>query len=178
MLRIMLIVIGVLLAVVAGVMIYATTKPDSFRVARTTIIKAPADKIYPLVVEPRRHVEWSPWEKKDPDMKRTYSGAPRGKGAVYEWDGNNNIGKGRMEVLEATAPTKVVFDMLFIAPFSAHNTAEITLAPQSGSTAATWVIYGPMPYMSKLMSVFMSFDAMIGKEFETGLANLKALTEK
>jgi hypothetical protein len=167
----------ILTVAIAGVLLYAATKPDSFRVQRSAIIKAPAEKIFVLVNDLRSHMAWSPWEKKDPAMKRVHSGAASGKGAVYEWDGNKDIGAGRMEIADSSPPSKVVFKMDFIRPFEAHNIGEITLEPSGDATHVTWAIYGPSPYISKLMSVFFSFDNMIGKEFEAGLANLKAMTE-
>ena len=172
------IVIAVLLV---AALAYAATKPDTFRVQRSTSIKASPEKIFPLVNDLRSHGVWSPWEKKDPAMKRTYSGAASGKGAVYEWDGNKNIGKGRMEITE-TSPSKVVFKMDFLKPFEAHHTAEITMAPQgdatNASTNVTWAIYGTNLFLSKVMSLVFNMDKMIGREFETGLANLKTITEK
>ena len=167
----------VLVVVIAGILIYAATKPDSFRVQRSASIKAPG-KIFALINDLHGHAAWSPWEKKDPAMKRTHSGAATGKGAVYEWDGNKDIGAGRMEIADTSPPTKVVMKLDFIRPFEAHNIAEFTLEPKGDSTHVTWAIYGPSPYMSKVMSIFFSFDSLIGKEFETGLANLKAVTEQ
>ena len=177
MLEIVAIVVVVLVVLIAGVVGFAATRPDSFRVQRTTSIKAPAERIFPLVRDLRSHGLWSPWEKKDPAMQRTYSGAPSGEGAVYEWDGNKNIGKGRMEIARASPPSKVTFDMHFIKPFEAHNTAEFTLDANGDSTNVTWAIYGPSPLLSKVMSLFCNFDRMIGREFETGLANLKTIAE-
>ena len=170
---------AVILAVgIAGLLFYAATKPDSFRVQRSAIIKAPAEKIFALVNDLRSHMAWSPWEKEDPAMKRTHSGATSGKGAIYEWDGNKDIGAGRMEIADSSPPSKVVLKMDFLRPFEAHNIAEITLEPSGDATHVTWAIYGPSPYISKLMSVFFSFDNMIGKEFEAGLTNLKTMTEQ
>jgi Polyketide cyclase / dehydrase and lipid transport len=176
-------VVIVVLVVVA--LAYAATKPDTFRVQRSTSINAPPEKILPLVKDLRSHGTWSPWEKKDPAMKRTYSGAASGKGAVYEWDGNKNIGKGRMEITDAS-PSKVVFKMDFLKPFEAHNMAEITMTPQGESanagtnvsTNVTWAIYGPNLFLGKVMGLVCNMDKMIGREFETGLANLKTLSEK
>ena len=111
-------------------------------------------------------------------MKRTYSGAASGRGAVYAWDGNKNVGSGRMEILEASAPSKVVIKLDFIKPFEGHNTAEFTMLPQGDATNLTWVMHGPTPFMMKVMHVFINMDRMIGKDFEAGLANLKRLTEK
>lgn len=174
--KIALVVVALIVVAIAGILVYAATKPDSFRVARATSIKAPPEKIVPRLVDLRRHGEWSPWEHKDPQMKRTYSGAPSGKGAVYEWAGNKDIGSGRMEILEV-APTRIVYKLDFLTPFEAHNTAELVLVPQGENTAVTWVIYGPAPYLARIMHTFFNVDRMIGNEFETGLANLKKLSE-
>ncbi len=175
----MLKTIAIIVAVlIAAVLIFAATRPDSFRVQRTASIKAPPEEIFPLVNDLHNHGAWSPWEKKDPVMQRRHSGAPSGKGAIYEWNGNKEIGQGRMEITESTPPTKVVFAMHFIKPFEAHNTAELVLEPQGDATNVTWAIYGPMPFISKVFSLFCSMDKMIGKEFEAGLTSLKAITEK
>ena len=168
---------GVLVVAVAGLLIVAATKPDSFRVQRSASIKAPPEKIFAQINNLRAHGAWSPWERKDPGMKRTFSGPEAGKGATYEWDGNKEIGQGRMEIAEVVAPSKLTMKLDFIRPFEAHNIAEFVLQPAGDSTTVTWAIYGPSPYISKVMTMFFDMDRMIGKEFETGLANLKALTE-
>jgi uncharacterized protein YndB with AHSA1/START domain len=178
MLEIIAIIAIVIVVLLVVALAYAATKPDTFRVQRSTSIKAPPEKIFPLVNDLHSHDAWSPWDKKDPAMKRTYSGAANGKGAVYEWDGNRNIGKGRMEITDTSPPSRVIFKLDFIKPFEGHNVAEITLEPKGGSTNVTWAIYGPSPYFSKVMSLICNMDKMIGREFETGLANLKTLTEK
>jgi hypothetical protein len=121
---------------------------------------------------------WSPYEHKDPAMKRTYSGAARGSGAVYAWEGDKNVGSGRMEILEASAPSKIVIKLDFFSPFEAHNTAEFTMLPQDDATRVTWRMHGPAPFMARIMHVFINIDKMVGKDFEVGLANLKRLAEK
>lgn len=172
-----IIAIAILVAVVA-ILIYATTKPDNFRVERTSTIKAAPEKVFALIDDFHRWPTWSPYEKKDPDMKRAHSGAASGKGAIYEWDGDKNVGKGRMEVTESASPSRIVIKLDFLAPFEAHNTAEFTLQVQGDSTQVTWAMYGPANYVSKLMSVFFSMDKMVGDDFAIGLANLKAAAEK
>jgi len=111
-------------------------------------------------------------------MKRSFSGAERGTGAVYAWEGNKNVGSGRMEILDASTPSKIIIKLDFFKPFEGHNTAEFTMLPQGDATSVNWVMHGPAPFMSKVMQVFMNIDKMIGKDFEAGLANLKRLTEK
>ena len=174
-----IIIIAVVLAVaIAVILILAATKPDTFRIERSATINAPADRIFAVLSDFHQWKGWSPWEKKDPELKRNFSGAERGKGAVYGWEGDKNVGTGRMEILEATAPSKLVIKLDFFTPFEAHNTAEFTMLPQGHATDIRWVMHGPAPFMSKVMQVFMNFDKMVGKDFETGLANLKKLTEK
>jgi hypothetical protein len=97
---------------------------------------------------------------------------------VYEWDGDKNVGKGRMEITESSPTSKIVIQLDFFKPFEAHNIAEFTLEPQGDSTKVTWAMHGPAPFISKLMQVFINFDNMIGKDFEAGLINLKAVAEK
>ena len=172
--RILLVVVVLIGALLA----YAATRPDSFRVERATVIKAPPAKVFALIDDFRQWAGWSPWEKLDPAMKRTHSGAASGKGAVYAWEGNGDVGAGRMEILETTAPSRVLIRLDFMKPFEATNTAEYTIQPEGDATRVTWAMYGPAPFMSKLMQVFVSMDKMIGKDFEQGLANLKALAER
>ena len=176
--KISLYVLVPLIVVVAGILIYASTKPDTMHYQRSASIKAPPEKIFPLINDFHRWGTWSPYETKDPAMKRIFSGQPEGKGSVYEWDGDKNVGKGRMEITEVSAPSKVTIKLDFIKPFEGHNIAEFTLEPKGDSTNVTWAMRGPCPFIGKVMSVFIDMDRMIGKDFETGLANLKALTEK
>jgi hypothetical protein len=173
-------IIAVVLAIaIAVVLILAATKPDTFSVQRAAAVKAPPEKIFPLINDFHQWGTWSPWEGKDPAMKRTYSGTASGRGAVYAWDGNKNVGSGRMEILDASSPSKIVIKLDFLKPFEAHNTAEFTMLPQGdGTTNISWVMHGPAPFMSKMMQVFMNIDKMVGKDFEIGLSNLKKLTEK
>ena len=111
-------------------------------------------------------------------MKKIHSGASQGKGAVLEWDGNKEVGTGRMKVLGSLPASKIMIQLDFFKPFEAHNTAEFTLTPRSGSTTqVTWAMYGPQPYMMKIMGIFCDPDKMVGKDFEAGLANLKTLAE-
>jgi hypothetical protein len=152
--------------------------PASFTVTRSIDIRAPADRLYPHIADFHAWAAWSPYEKKDPAMRKTYSGAPSGVGAVYEWDGNRNVGQGRMELLEATAPSKVKVDLRFMKPFVAHNTAEFTLEPRGQNTAVTWAMYGPLTLMSRVMGLFINMDKMIGTDFEAGLKTLKSIAEE
>src|SRR6266566_802571 len=167
----------VLVVAIAIILILAAIKPDRFSFQRATTIKAPPEKIFPLINDFHQWGTWSPYETKDPAMKRSYGGAASGKGAIYGWEGNNNVGCGRMEIIDAAAPSKIVIKLDFLKPFEGHNTAEFTMLPQGDATYLTWAMHGPSPFMSKLIHVFINMDNMIGKDFETGLANLNPLTE-
>jgi uncharacterized protein YndB with AHSA1/START domain len=176
--RILAIVGAVVVVAVAAILIYTATKPDSFRVQRSVTMNAPAEKIFPYLEGLKRWTEWSPYEGRDPQMKRAYSGADSGKGAVYEWDGNDNVGKGRMEIVDSKPPSKVVIKLDFLKPFEGHNTAELTVEPKGGQTIVTWAMYGPSTFMTKLIGTFMDMDDMIGRDFAAGLAKLKTVVEK
>ena len=164
--------------VIAAVLALAATRPDTFRVERSTTIKAPPEKVYALIDDFHQWQQWSPWERLDPAMKRQHGGAAKGKGALYGWEGNKEVGKGQMEITEATPPSRVVIKLDFLAPFEAHNTAEFVLVPQGDATTVTWAMFGPNLFIGKVMSLFASMDRLVGKDFERGLANLKAVAEK
>jgi hypothetical protein len=174
----MMIALVAVVVPVAVVLALAAAKPDRFEVRRSASIQAPPEKLYPLIADFHEWAAWSPWEKIDPAMKRSHSGAPSGMGAVYEWEGNKQVGKGRMEITDAAPPSKVTIKLDFVAPFEAHHVAELSLAGRGDATDVTWAMRGASPFVMKVMGVFMSMDKMVGKDFERGLANLKALAEK
>ncbi len=158
---------------------FAATRPNTFRVERKASIHAPAEKIFPLVADFHAWSAWSPYEKLDPSMVRTFSGAEKGKGAIYEWKGNDKAGAGRMEILEASEPSKIVIKLDFKEPFEGHNTAEFTFEPGGAAgTRVTWAMYGPNAYLTRVMGLIFDMDEMIGRDFATGLANLKTVAEK
>ena len=169
--------IGILILIV-GIHAFAATKPDTFRVERTATINAPAETVFALVNDFRQWDTWSPWEKLDPNMKKTHSGSPSGVGAVYAWEGNSDAGAGQMEITESVPPSSVTIDLDFTAPFESSSVTEFTLVPVGDATTVTWSMHGRNQFLGKLMSVFISMDAMVGKDFEEGLANLKARAEE
>jgi uncharacterized protein YndB with AHSA1/START domain len=171
-------IVIVIAALIAGVLIFAATKPDTFRVQRAASIKAPPEKVFALINDFKRWDAWSPWEKKDPAMKRTFGATTAGKGAAYAWEGNHDVGQGSMEIVESITPNKVALKLDFVKPFEAHNMVVFTLEPKGGMTNATWAMEGPVPYFAKIIHVFLDMDSMVGKDFEAGLANLKAAAEK
>lgn len=150
---------------------------DSFRVARSIHIDAPASEIFPHIDDFHAWTAWSPFEKMDAAMQKTYSGAARGVGAQYAWVGKR-AGAGSMEVLTADAPARVVIDLQFTKPMRAHNTAEFTIEPDGSGSKVTWAMTGPHTFMSKLMHAVFPMEKMVGPQFEEGLQALKGLTEK
>jgi uncharacterized protein YndB with AHSA1/START domain len=171
-------VIFVVVAALGVLLALAAMRPNSFRVERSTTIVAPAEKVFALINDFHQWAAWSPWEKLDPALKRSYGGAAAGKGAIYEWEGNSKAGTGRMEIIDAAVPSGVRIKLDFIKPFKAQNTAEFTLEPQGGSTHVSWAMFGPSPFVTKIMGVFVSMDALVGKDFEKGLAHMKAAAEQ
>ena len=175
MLKKILIAVVVVIVALLG---YAATRPDSFRVERKATIQAPPEKVFALINDFHQWPQWSPWEHLDPNMKRTMGGATAGPGATYAWEGNKDVGSGRMEIKQSVPASKIDIQLDFLQPFEAHNTAEFTLAPQGTATEVTWAMYGPANYVTKLMCIFFSMDKMVGPDFEKGLANMKAVAEK
>ncbi len=162
----------------ASVLLLAATRPDTFSVQRSVVIHAPPEAVYPLIVDLKRWEAWSPWERKDPAMKRTFGATTQGKGARYAWEGNGDVGQGSMEITEAVSPSKVAIKLDFVKPFEAHNTVDFALAPSGQTTDVIWTMRGPVPYPAKIVHLFVDMDKMVGKDFEAGLANLKLAAEK
>ncbi len=175
--KVLLGLVAIVVVVIAGVLVAAALQPDSFRIARSLAIKAPAERIYPLVADFHRWGGWSPYEKLDPAMKRTFGGPESGVGATYAWAGNGQAGAGTMRITEAEPPSRVVIDLAFTEPFQANNTATFTLTPEGDGTLVTWAMAGQSSFPFKVMGLFFDADQMIGQDFETGLASLKKLAE-
>ena len=171
--------IAIVIAVlIVALLAFAATKPDTFSTERSATINAPPQVVHALIDDFHQWGLWSPWEKLDPAMKRTFSGPTSGVGATYEWEGNSDVGQGRMEITESTPASKVAIKLDFISPMEANNVTEFELTPQGDATQVRWTMHGPNAFMSKLMQVFVSMDALIGKDFEAGLRDMKAAAEK
>lgn len=177
MLRTLLFLVLGLAVIAAGVVAYASTRPDTFKVARSANIGAPPEAIFPMINDLKKFSTWSPFDKKDPNMKRVYSGPESGKGARHDWDGNSEIGKGWLAIAGSTAPSKVDMDLNMIKPMDAKSRVTFTLVPEGNTTKVTWAMEGQVPLVGKVIHLFIDMDRMVGGDFEAGLASLKAMAE-
>ena len=171
-------VLFTVLLLIAALLFVVATRPARFRVERSIRIDAPREKLFALVSDFRNFDTWSPWATLDPTMRKSFSGADSGLGAVYEWSGSNKVGQGRMEIVDAVAPSRLVIKLDFLKPFKAQNTAEYLLAASGEGTEFTWAMHGSNNFVSKLMGLFFNMDRMVGGQFEQGLASLKRLAEE
>jgi hypothetical protein len=170
----------VLVIAVALVLIMAASKPATFKYTRSTRIRARPETIFPMVNDFHRWTSWSPYEKLDPSLERTYSGAASGKGAQYAWQGNAKAGAGTMTISDTTQDALIVIQLAFSKPFKANNVAQFSFSSaeaQSDSTEVSWSMSGRALFIAKVMQIFVDMDKMIGKDFEIGLENLKRISE-
>lgn len=163
---------------VAALLLFARSRPHTFRIERSTRIEAPPEAIYGYMADFHRLPAWLPYEQKDPDMQRRYSGTPAGAGAVYDFAGDSSVGTGRMEIIELTPPTRVRMSLEMHKPMHARNLIEFGLRADGGATVVSWSMEGRNPFIARLLGIFIDMDRMIGKDFEQGLANLKAVVEQ
>jgi hypothetical protein len=174
----MLIKILIAIAVILIVLVVVVAmQPSEFRVARSATLSAPSPAVFSQVNDFHKWEAWNPWGKIDPAMKQSYEGAPAGVGAIYTWAGNNEVGEGRMTIIESRPSELIRIKMEFFKPFAANSTAEFTFKPEGNQTAVTWSMAGENNFMAKAMHLFMSMDKMIGGQFEKGLAAMKSIVE-
>jgi hypothetical protein len=164
--------------VVLGLAAFIATRPGEFEVSRSATFAAPAGAVFAQVNELRKWQAWSPWANKDPQMKQAYEGPPAGTGAVTSWQGNKDVGEGRMTIVDSRPNELIRFKLEFFKPFAATHSAEFTFTEHGGRTAVTWSMQGTNNFIGKAMGLVFDFDRMIGGDFEAGLANLKTLVEK
>jgi uncharacterized protein YndB with AHSA1/START domain len=170
----LLVAAGVL---VAGSLVAVASRPSAFRVARTATVDAPVPVVFAEVNDFHRWAAWSPYEKRDPAMRKSYEGAPAGTGAVYTWSGNKEVGEGRTTIVESRPNDLIRIRLEFEKPFKATSTAEFTFRPEGDRTAVTWSLTGRNSFPMKAVGLFMNMDRMIGRDFEQGLAQLKSVAE-
>jgi carbon monoxide dehydrogenase subunit G len=167
-----------IVSAIIAILVYAATRPDTFRVERSASFKTTPDKVFAQINDFHNWAAWSTWESMDPTMSKSYGGAANGVGANYAWQGNNKVGQGSMEITESIPNSKVMIKLDFFSPMEAHNIGEFTIQPDGDGTRLTWAMYGPAPFISKLFGVFVNMDKMIGKDFEASLSNLRTVVEK
>lgn len=170
------VLLGLGVAVLLFVVVVAT-RPGAFRIERSTSISAPPAVVYNLVEDFHAWGAWSPWEKLDPSMKRSFEGSPRGVGAIYGWAGNDKAGEGKMTIERAEAPNLVGIKLQFLKPFEATNAVTFTFTPAGADTKVVWVMEGTNNFVGKAFSMFMDMDTMVGDDFAKGLAAMKAAAE-
>lgn len=170
--------IGIAVAVLVVLLIAVIlTRPAEYTVVRSKTMAAPPATVYAQIADFHRWPQWSPWEHRDPAMKRDFSGAPAGKGAVYSWVGNKDVGEGRMTITDARPDEQVAIRLEFVEPFASTSNTSFVLVPNpQGGTNVTWSMTGQNNFVTKAMSVFMSMDKMIGNDFEQGLAKLDSVS--
>ena len=168
----------VIILIVAAVLIYGTMQPSAFSIVRAADVKAPPAAVFAEINDFHKWSAWSPWEKMDPNLQRSFSGPTSGVGAKYAWVGNKKVGEGNMEITASEASKRMQLDLHFLKPFQANNVTEFTLSPATGGTHVKWEMRGHKPFMMRVMSAFMDMDKMVGKDFEAGLASLKSIVEK
>ena len=173
-----MLVLAIIVVVVAAFLVLLAFRPNTFRIQRSVTIAAPAEKIYSLIAD--FHADgwgrWSPWEGIDPNLKRSFSGAESGLGAIYAWDGDNKVGSGRMEITRAE-PRHLDIKLDFYKPMKNSTTAEFTIEPAGDGQRVTWAMFGPVPYFARAFHLVFSMDKLVGGQFDQGLQKLKAQAE-
>ncbi|MFT3925545.1 MAG: SRPBCC family protein [Myxococcales bacterium] len=162
-----------LVAAGAGVAFMASRKPDNFSISRRALLKASPEALFPLVNDFHRWTTWSPWEKFDPNLQRTYAGPELGVGASYEWSGNNQAGSGKMTIQESTPNQRIIIELVFTKPMAATNRTEFLFTPKDGGTEVSWTMSGTNSFVKKLFLVFIDMEKFVGPQFEEGLKSLE-----
>ena len=165
---------------IAGVLVLAftgiTLRPSSFRVERSVFIAAPVDVVYDQIASLRSMDGWSPYAQLDPDMEISYAGAEAGVGARSAWDGPR-MGRGRLTITNARPNERIEMRLEMFAPLRATNQVVFELAPSDSGTCVRWRMDGKNGFVGKAIGLVMDVDAMVGGQFESGLASLARLAE-
>jgi Polyketide cyclase / dehydrase and lipid transport len=174
MIQIIFIFLAAIVVVFAG---FVAMQPSRFRITRKATISASAPAVFAQVNDFHKWESWSPWEKIDPALKRTYEGAAAGTGAIYSWAGNNQVGEGRVTIIESRPSDLIRIKLEFMKPLAATHAAEFTFEPEGDQTAVTWSMAGENKFIAKGISLLMNMDKMIGGQFEQGLAQMRSVVE-
>lgn len=167
-----------LVVLLIGLVLIIAMRPTDFRITRQLAMAAPPTAVFLHVNELAKWRAWSPWEELDPDLKRTYAGPAAGEGAHYAWAGDSKVGQGSMTITDSRPNELVRLRLEFIKPFAAVNTSEFSFQPAAGGTLVVWNMLGRNNFMAKAFGLMMDMDKLIGKDFEKGLAKLKAVAEQ
>jgi hypothetical protein len=174
----MAISIGIVVVVlIIAAIAFIATRPTNSRIQRSAQINAPADVVFSIINDLRRWTEWSPYDKRDPNMKKTFEGPSAGPGAVYTWNGNSQVGEGRLTIVESKPGELVSMRLEFSRPFKCDNQVNFRIVPSDGGTRVSWIMDGKNNFMGKFMSLIMDMDKMVGTDFEHGLANLNTVAQ-
>ncbi len=172
------IIAGVIAAVVLLFIIFVAMQPADVRITRSAKMSAPPQAVFAQVNDFHKWTAWSPWEKLDRNLKRTYEGSPAGAGSVYSWSGNKKVGEGRMTLVESYPSDLIRIKLEFFKPFKATNQTDFTFQPQGSDTLVTWTMTGKNNFMAKAFCMFMNMDKLVGGDFEKGLTALKSIVER
>ena len=170
------ILIGLAILIALFVLVVAM-RPSAFRVSRSISISAPPESVFGHVNELRQWEHWSPWEKIDPSMKRTFEGPSSGVGAIYRWDGNGQVGAGSNTIVESRPNELIRFKLDMLRPYVGSNDVEFTFHPEGEGTKVTWMMVGKLNFFTKIMDLIIGMDNMVGGQFQQGLNQLKAVAE-
>ena len=174
----LLTILGGVAAVLAILIVVVALQPAAFSFSRSASYSAPAERVFEMVNDLHKFNEWSPWDEKDPDMKRTYEGPRSGVGAHYGWDGNKDVGLGSMTITASKSNERVEMNLDFLKPFEAHNRVIFALSSDGAKTKLTWTMEGENNFIGKFFALIFSMDKMVGPDFEQGLENIRALVEQ
>lgn len=172
------IVLCVIAIMIVGILVVAAAQPGTFSVQRSASIHAPAERIFPWINDLRAHESWSPFDKPDPKTRKIHSGAPHGQGAVYAWDGKGQAGSGWITITQSQAHSRIEMQLDMLKPMKGRSTVVFTLEAQGETTLVTWAMHGAVPFLVKILHVFVNMDGMIGRDFKKGLIALKAIVER
>jgi len=174
MLKKILVAVAAILALAAA---FVATRPSDFKVERSATLAAPPAVIYATIADFSRWSAWSPWARLDPAMKGTVTGTPATVGHAYAWSGNDQVGEGRMTITGLAPGERVEIRLEFLKPWEATNATVLSIQPAGTGSRVTWTMTGTNGFMMKAAGIFMNMDAMVGADFERGLASLGTVTQ-
>jgi len=161
------------------VLVLALIAPKSYDVFRTIEINKPRSDVFAYLKYLKKQEEWSPWQKKDPNMEKKFTGTDGTVGAVSYWNGNKEVGEGEQEITKIIEGERMEGELRFLKPWKSTSNCYLQ-ADEIGvkSTKVTWGFTGKNKFPFSIMMLFMSMDKMVGKDFEEGLSDLKNILEK